>query len=435
LDFTIHDFSIIPDRYTRLNNRDHLGELVRVGENMKFEYGTAGFRTNAKYMPFIAFRMGILAAVRARNLMNNTGLMITASHNLEEDNGIKLIDPTGDMLEETWETIANNFGMVTSVYSKKLNIDCANGVGGTKFKEIMVLAKGLFEINLCNIDGPLNYKCGADYVKIAQDFPINMENIPIAERCASFDGDADRIVYFFRNKNNKFQLLDGDKIASLIAIAEANLEKKCTIGVVQTAYSNGSSTKFLTEELGLPVSIVPTGVKYLHKEAHKFDVGIYFEANGHGTVLFSERFLSEIHSNTSNQSVCNLKYFVKIINSVVGDAMADLLIIESILKYYDWSIEDWALKLYVDRPSCQIKVKVRDRSIFKTTYDQLTCLSPEGIQKFIDEKAVDGSRCFIRPSGTENIVRVYAEASTEEKAKELADLVAKEVGRIAADHK
>lgn len=41
--------------------------------------------------------------------MNNTGLMITASHNLEEDNGIKLIDPTGDMLEETWETIANNF--------------------------------------------------------------------------------------------------------------------------------------------------------------------------------------------------------------------------------------------------------------------------------------------------------------------------------------
>lgn len=54
-------------------------------------------------------------------------------------------------------------------------------------------------------------------MKIAQDFPINMENIPIAERCASFDGDADRIVYFFRNKNNKFQLLDGDKIASLIA--------------------------------------------------------------------------------------------------------------------------------------------------------------------------------------------------------------------------
>lgn len=39
------------------------------------------------------------------------------------------------------------------------------------------------------------------------------------------------------------------------------------------------------------------------------------------------------------------------------------------------------------------------------------------------------------PSGTENIVRVYAEASTEEKAKELADVVAKEVGRIAADHK
>lgn len=55
--------------------------------------------------------------------------------------------------------------MVTSVYSKKLNIDCANGVGGTKFKEIMVLAKGLFEINLCNIDGPLNYKVNFSWLR------------------------------------------------------------------------------------------------------------------------------------------------------------------------------------------------------------------------------------------------------------------------------
>jgi phosphoacetylglucosamine mutase len=33
----------------------------------------------------------------------------------------------------------------------------------------------------------------------------------------------------------------------------------------------------------------PTGVKYLHHEAAHFDVGVYFEANGHGTVLFSDK--------------------------------------------------------------------------------------------------------------------------------------------------
>lgn len=46
----------------------------------------------------------------------------------------------------------------------------------------------------------------------------------------------------------------------------------------------------------VPVSCVPTGVKHLHHEAEKYDVGVYFEANGHGTVLFSPRALQVIKS-------------------------------------------------------------------------------------------------------------------------------------------
>lgn len=38
---------------------------------------------------------------------------------------------------------------------------------------------------------------------------------------------------------------------------------------------------------GVEVACVPTGVKYLHHRALEFDVGVYFEANGHGTVVFS----------------------------------------------------------------------------------------------------------------------------------------------------
>ncbi len=37
--------------------------------------------------------------------------------------------------------------------------------------------------------------------------------------------------------------------------------------------------------MGITVSIEPTGVKYLHKKAREFDIGVYFESNGHGTIL------------------------------------------------------------------------------------------------------------------------------------------------------
>lgn len=40
--------------------------------------------------------------------------------------------------------------------------------------------------------------------------------------------------------------------------------------------------------------VTPTGVKYLHEAAHHYDVGVYFEANGHGTVLFGKAFLEQL---------------------------------------------------------------------------------------------------------------------------------------------
>lgn len=66
------------------------------------------------------------------------------------------------------------------------------------------------------------------------------------------------------------------------------------MGIVQTAYANGASTQFMRDQLGIQVVTTPTGVKYLHEEAVKFDVGIYFEANGHGTVLFSNSLLKRL---------------------------------------------------------------------------------------------------------------------------------------------
>lgn len=58
------------------------------------------------------------------------------------------------------------------------------------------------------------------------------------------------------------------------------------VGVVQTAYANGSSTNYLNDTLLIPVACTKTGVKHLHHRAKDFDIGVYFEANGHGTVTF-----------------------------------------------------------------------------------------------------------------------------------------------------
>ncbi len=52
----------------------------------------------------------------------------------------------------------------------------------------------------------------------------------------------------------------------------------------------------------LQSTLVPTGVKNLHHEALKYDVGIYFEANGHGTVLYSDNF-KRLLKDTDNDNL------------------------------------------------------------------------------------------------------------------------------------
>jgi hypothetical protein len=67
-------------------------------------YGTAGFRAKAELLDSTFFRMGALAVLRSRSRGGlAVGLMVTASHNPERDNGIKLVDPDGGMLDQSWE--------------------------------------------------------------------------------------------------------------------------------------------------------------------------------------------------------------------------------------------------------------------------------------------------------------------------------------------
>lgn len=90
-------------------------------------------------------------------------------------------------------------------------------------------------------------------MKTQQRAPIGVTASP-GDRFCSYDGDADRIVYYYVASDGTFKLLDGDKIAGLAAGFIANLLdqagiKSIKVGVVQTAYANGSSTNYLTDVL------------------------------------------------------------------------------------------------------------------------------------------------------------------------------------------
>lgn len=101
-----------------------------------------------------------------------------------------------------------------------------------------------------------------------------------------------------------------------------------------------------------------------------------------------------------------------------------MLLVETVLAHRGWNAAEWDAA-YEDLPNRLLKVEVPDRWLFETTDAERKLVRPENLQKRIDEAAnkVEGGRSFVRPSGTEDCVRVYAEARTTAGAEgELADL-------------
>ncbi len=247
-----------------------------------------------------------------------------------------------------------------------------------------------------------------------------------------------------QNGSSAIKMVDGDHLTCLFAMTlkfligklskslQAKFKQEIKIGTVCTAYSNGAFMKFIEKDLEFPLLLAKTGVKHLHQKAKLFDIAVYFESNGHGTVFSQEDVLKKIQklncfieSSSDSQTLELISIFISMFNRTTGDSLSALIAIESSLMLNNMKLIT-LYEIYNELESVNVKVIVKDKNVFIPNEDDTKLLEPREIQNEINQIVSQYSglaRCFVRPSGTEDIVRIYSEAENLDVAKEIAEKV------------
>ena len=248
-------------------------------------------------------------AMLTRSLRADLGVMISASHNPFDDNGIKLFDPDGYKLsDETEQRIeelidadtanllapADGIGRATRVESAqeryiefakrtlpknlrldglRIVIDCANGAGYKVAPEALwELGAEVIKIGVEPNGRNINDKCGSTEPEalIAKVREVR------ADVGIALDGDADRVVIV----NEKGNMVDGDQLMAVIADTWHRSGKLTAGGVVATVMSNLGLERYL-KSIGLDMVRTPVGDRYVveHMRKHGYNVG--GEQSGH----------------------------------------------------------------------------------------------------------------------------------------------------------
>ena len=335
------------------------------------------------------------------------GIIISASHNPSEYNGIKLIDKNGSKLDDDLEIQIeselekvslpeNNAKIKNSTkgydiylqYLKNVNefkfdkfnliIDAANGSAFKIIEDLLSAKNAQFNIISNNPDGKnINDNCGATFPENLQK---NMSNGQIG---ISFDGDADRLIMVDENQ----QVVNGDL---LLTILSKYLSEKGNLNgdfVVSTVMSN-YGFKLAMNDFGFKLIETPVGDKYVAEAMKKNNAKLGGEQSGH--IILGD-FLP------------------------VGDALLTCLLVLEALDYFDVSIADFRKKYLMEYPQ-----KLTNIELSKSLNDEeLEFINQIALEMSI-KLDLDG-RYLIRNSGTEPLLRVLVEARSQESMENFSE--------------
>lgn len=337
----------------------------------------------------------------------DVGVMITASHNSSDDNGLKIFDSRGFKLEDHVEleleklinskdepmTLSNNYlGNMTRTrevngryivhvkskldplvdfYKMKVVLDCAHG-STYELAPIIFQELGVKISVIGNLPNGLNIneKYGSTDPAAAQKMVLKKG----ADLGFCFDGDGDRIVLI----DHMGTVIDGDKVIGICAqfLLKTGVLKQGDT-VVGTVMSNLGLEKYL-HKLGLSLFRTAVGDRYIFKYMHNHNCSFGGEPSGH--LIFSQ------YSTTGDGILTALKVMEAL--QVLGKNLREL---SSEIPLYPYLIKN--IKILEKKP--------------------LEEMEPlQDLLKNIQIKLGDMGRVLVRYSGTEKLLRIMVEAST-----------------------
>ncbi|HEM3457113.1 phosphoglucosamine mutase [Streptococcus suis] len=376
------------------------------------------------------YKLGVLATPGVAHLVKaekaSAGVMISASHNPAQDNGIKFFAGDGfkldDALEAEIEALldaeedtlprpsAQGLGDVveypeglrkyqqflvstgTELEGMKVALDTANGAAATSARQIFVDLGADLTVMAEKPDGlNINEGVGSTHPEKLQEL-VKETGSQIG---LAFDGDSDRLIAVDENGD----LVDGDRIMYIIGkyLADRGLLAKNTI--VTTVMSNLGFHKALDRE-GIKKAVTAVGDRYVVEEMRKEGYNIGGEQSGHVILM---------DYNTT------------------GDGQLTAVQLTKIMKETGKTLSELAAEVTIYP---QKLVNIRVENSMKDKSMEVPAIAAI-IEKMEAEMAGNG-RILVRPSGTEPLLRVMAEAPTDAEVDyyvdTIADVVRAEIG-------